>query len=210
MNRFLVFLACSLVIANAVPTPTLTPTSKPTTTPTTTPNSTATSDESITEVNPYPINDQFECHFSYQCGRHGVCKSHIDRDGQNATDCECDTQYATENSDKPCGYHRKSRGVALLLSILQVPALFGAYWFYLGVSGATVLGNGGYIFGGVLQIVLIWGGSLIFISDLPDRIRGFGMFMLVCGVLMIQIAWIVVVAGGFPDGNGVATAWYMP
>jgi hypothetical protein len=201
MFRFLSVVASLLLVAHSLPLSDELGSEDDVLNATTTETSTTTTTVSPFSPNPFPLNDQFECHFDYQCG-HGVCKSRLDRQGQNTTYCDCDTEYATEDSNDPCSYHRKSRGVALLLSILQVPAIVGAYWFYLAA------GKGGYIFAGVLQIFLIWGAA--FFICCGDGGRAIGSFLLVYGVLMVEIAWIVIVAGGFPDGNGVDTTWYMP
>lgn len=200
MFRQIIILGCLLVLGNSMP---INETTNATITPMMT-NAT----KSLTEDS-LPINKQFQCHFDYQCGP-GKCKTKPDRQGQNRTRCVCESRYATDDYYKPCDYQRKSRTISFLITLFLVPGFLGAHWFYLAA------GNGGYIFAGVLQIVLVWGGLIMMNYKSNHHIKynwyvgDIGGIMAMLGLLFDLLACFVIVIGGFSDGKGIDTIWYWP
>lgn len=106
------------------------------------------------------------CTRSSECG-HGTCEP----DGPTGHVCVCKKGWI--NRGRTCNYEQRSKLAAFLISLFA--GTLGADWFYLA------LGNGLYIFAGIVKLLTIG-----------------------CGGIWWLVDWIRILADGFPDGNGVA------
>lgn len=137
------------------------------------------------------------CVCNSDCNNHGQCINSA---------CVCDNGYITYDSGA-CNYKQKEKLTAFLLSFLI--GATGADWFYLSN------GNAGYIVAGVFKLLtgLVCCIEPFFVCCMKsDNGRGVvaiaGMIIMTIIVLANAIwvlaDWIRVLAGTFPDGNGLS------
>ncbi|CAF1173986.1 unnamed protein product [Adineta ricciae] len=134
------------------------------------------------------------CYNDGDCSAHEQCRDRV---------CICVDGWVTQNEKKPCSYEQKSKWTAFLLSLFV--GSFGADWFYLSRSTAK------YIVAGVFKILVSCGCCCSMLAAGCGKESSIGAFFR-CLRVLAGIAssiwwltdWIRILAGSFPDGNGIA------